>query len=88
MIIKENFKGCRNIEVSAKTNRRKNIWILAAKGQEDSMFVEPIFKDFWDWKIFYEKVYSRIEKNSHIISYGDRSYLWFRKNITKSHLQR
>ncbi|BCZ44608.1 hypothetical protein psyc5s11_06750 [Clostridium gelidum] len=30
-IVIENFKGCRNI----LTTRRSNIWIVAAKGDED-----------------------------------------------------
>ena len=37
------------------------------------MFVKPIFKDVWNWKTFYEKVYSKIEKKSYMVPYGDRS---------------
>lgn len=67
-IIIENFKGCRNIT----TTRRSNIWIIAAKGDDDSMLVIPIFKDCWNWKIFDEKIYSKIQKPSYIVAYNDR----------------
>lgn len=67
-IVIENFKGCRNI---TKT-RKSNIWIIAAKGNEDSMLVMPIFKDFWDWNIFHNEVYSKIQKGSYIVAYSDR----------------
>ena len=67
-IVVENFKGCRNIP----TTRRSNIWIIAAKGDEDSMLVLPAFRDCWKWKIFDEKVYSKIKKGSHIVPYNDR----------------
>ena len=67
-IIVENFKGCRNIT----KKRRSNIWIIAAKGDEDSMIVMPTFKDFWDWRIFDEKIYSKIHKKSYIVAYNDR----------------
>ena len=67
-IIIENFKGCRNIT----TTQRRNIWIIAAKGNEDSMIVMPIFKDFWNWNIFHEKIYSKIQKGSYIVAYKDR----------------
>lgn len=68
-IIKENFKGNRNILIK---ERRRNIWIIAAKGNEDSMLAMPIFKDCWDWNIFSNKIYSKIEKRSYIIAYKDR----------------
>jgi transposase-like protein len=67
-IIIENFKGCKNI---TKT-KRSNIWIIAAKGDEDSMLAMPIFKDNWNWNIFNEKIYSKIEKSAYIVSYKDR----------------
>jgi len=67
-IILENFKGCRNIT----TTRRSNIWIVAAKGDEDSMFVMPTFKDCWNGNIFDEKVYSKIQRGSYIVAYNDR----------------
>ena len=67
-IIIENFKGCRNIT----TTRRSNIWIVAAKGDEDSMLVMPTFRDFWNWNIFDEKIYSKIQKGSYIVAYNDR----------------
>ena len=67
-IIVENFKGCRNIT----TTKRSNIWVIAAKGDEDSMLVMPAFKHCWMRPIFYEKIYSKIEKGSYIIPYNDR----------------
>ena len=67
-IVVENFKGCRNIT----TTKRSNIWIIAAKGDEDSMLVLPAFKDCWMRGIFYEKVYSKIQKGSYIVPYNDR----------------
>ena len=76
-IIKENFKGNRNITSSI----RRNIWIIGAKGQEEYLLAMPIFKDYWDLKAFKEKVYCKISKSSYIIPYGDR-YLF---NIAKKH---
>jgi len=68
-IIKENFKGNRNILIK---ERRRNIWIIVAKGNEDSMLAMPIFKDCWDWNIFSNKIYSKIEKRAYIVAYKDR----------------
>lgn len=68
-ILKENFKGSRNIVIK---ERRRNIWVIAAKGNEDSMLAMPIFKDCWDWNIFSNKIYSKIEKKSYIVAYKDR----------------
>jgi hypothetical protein len=67
-ILKENFKGSRNI--TAK--RRRNIWVVAAKGNEDSMLVIPAFNDFWDWNLFNNKIYSKIEEEAYIVHYEDR----------------
>jgi transposase-like protein len=67
-ILKENFKGNRNI--TAK--RRRNIWVVAAKGNDDSMLVIPAFCDFWDWNLFKSKIYSKIEEDSYIVPYQDR----------------
>lgn len=72
MILAESFKGSRNIEFNFTKERRRNIWIIGAKGDEDSMFVKPVFKDVWDWKIYREKVYSKIVKKSYMVPYGDR----------------
>lgn len=80
-VILENFKGCRNLETDYERDRRKNVWIFGAKGDEDSMFVKPVFKVWWDLPIFREKVYSKIEKNSYLVSYGD-TYL---SAIAKKH---
>jgi transposase-like protein len=67
-IIKESFKGSRNI--TAK--RRRNIWVVAAKGNDDSMLVMPAFNDFWDWNLFKNKIYSKIEENAYIVPCQDR----------------
>ena len=67
-IIKENFKGSRNMA----SKKRRNIWVVAAKGNEDSMLVIPAFNDFWDWKLFNDKVCSKIEKKAYIVHYHDR----------------
>ena len=67
-IVIENFKGCRKIP----TTRRSNIWIVAAKGDEDTMLVAPTFRDFLNWKTFDEKIYSKIQKGSYIVAYNDR----------------
>ncbi|BCZ46699.1 hypothetical protein psyc5s11_27660 [Clostridium gelidum] len=66
-IIVENFKGCRNIT----TTKRSNIWVIAAKGDEDSMLVTPAFKHCWMRPIFYKNIYSKIENGSYIIPYND-----------------
>ncbi|OOM78516.1 hypothetical protein CLPUN_18780 [Clostridium puniceum] len=68
-ILKENFKESRNIVIK---ERRRNIWIIAARGNEDSMLAMPIFKDCWNWNIFSDKIYSKIEKRSYIVAYQDR----------------
>lgn len=67
-LIPENFKGCRNI----LTPLRHNIWIVAAKGMEDSMLVKRISRGFWDLNSFNEKIYSKIDKKAYIIPYADR----------------
>jgi len=67
-IMKENFKGCRNI----KALYRKDIWIIAAKGKEDSILSTPVCKNGWNSKDFNEKIYKKIDKHSYIRAYGDR----------------
>jgi transposase-like protein len=67
-ILKENFKGSRNMA----SKRRRNIWVVAAKGNEDSMLVIPAFNDFWDWNLFKSKIYSKIEEEAYIVPYNDR----------------
>ena len=68
-ILKENFKGNKSVPVGGY---RRNIWIIAAKGEEDSMLAMPIFKDCWDWHVFNQKIYSKIEEGAYIVSYLDR----------------
>ena len=68
IIMSENFKGSRKIEET----KRKNIWVIAAKGEEDSMLIIPICKSYWDLKKFNEKIYHKINKASYIMPYGDR----------------
>jgi transposase-like protein len=76
-LIKENFKGCRNII----TSFRSNLWVVGARGVDDLMIVKPISKGNWNLKRFNEKIYSKIEKNSYIIPYGDR----YISSVAKSH---
>jgi transposase-like protein len=72
VIVKENFKGCRDAEILAEaTTPRESIWVIGAKGQEDSMFIKPVFKHQWNKVAFNEKVYSKIEESSYIAAYGD-----------------
>ena len=78
-IMKENFKGCRKIT----TPKRRNIWIIAAKGKEDSILAIPICKDLWDLSKFKEKIYSQFEKDSYIVAYGDRYLSLFEKEHNK-----
>jgi transposase-like protein len=73
----ENFKGCRNIN----TTLRRNIWVIGSKGSEDSMIIKPLSVGSWDLRRFNEKIYSKIEKKSYIIPYGDR----YISLIAKSH---
>jgi transposase-like protein len=67
-LIPENFKGCRNII----TTKRHNIWVVAAKGNEDSMIAKPISRAFWDLPSFNKKIYALVDKKAYIIPYGDR----------------
>jgi len=65
---KENFKGNKHID----TDVREKIFIVSAKGREDSILCLPICKKRWDFNKFNEKVYKRFHKNSTIIPYVDR----------------
>lgn len=76
--VTENLKGCRNIT----TTRRSYIWIAAAKGDEDSMLIIPLFRDYTNAKIFQEKVYSKIKKGSYIVAYENDRYT---NGIAKKH---
>lgn len=67
-LIRENFKGCRNIN----TDIRQNIWVVGAKGSDDSMLIKPISKHFWNLKSFNKRIYSEIAEKSYIVPYGDR----------------
>lgn len=75
---KENFKGCKNI---TRNLERENIWIVGAKDRRDSMIVVSISRKYWDEKSFDRLVYSKIEKNSYIVSDYDRYII----NIAKKH---
>ena len=74
---KENFKGCRNI----KTSERENIWIVGARDRRDSMIVIPICRRCWDKRNFDKLIYSKIEKNSYIVSDYDQ----YMMNVAKKH---
>lgn len=81
MIVPESLKGCRNVDITTKKDWSRNIWIIGAKGAEDSIFAKPIFRGCWDLSIFHKKIYCKIAKNSYIVTYGDR-YL---ESIAKKH---
>ena len=74
---KENFKGCRNI----KTSERENIWIVGARDRRDSMIVVPICTRCWNRRSFDKLIYSKIEKNSYIVSDYDQ----YMMNVAKKH---
>ena len=76
-LLKENFKGCRIIE----TPVRRTVWVIGAKGSDDSMLIKPISKGLWDLKNFNDRIYSKIEKASYIVPYGDR----YISLVAKSH---
>lgn len=67
-MMRENFKGCRNIT----TLERKPIWVVGARGSADSILAVPVCKSLWSMKSFNDKVYSKINKESYIVAYGDR----------------
>ncbi|GKU24025.1 IS1/IS1595 family N-terminal zinc-binding domain-containing protein [Clostridium folliculivorans] len=76
-IVRENFKGSRNIKSfnlnrDCPVNLRKNVWIIGAKGDDDSLFIKPLFNSCWNLTTFNIKLYSKIEENSYIVHYGDR----------------
>ena len=66
--MKENFKGSRNI----CTLERKNIIVIATIDSRDTMISLPLCKELWSYRIFNDKIYGKIEKNSYIVPYGDR----------------
>lgn len=96
--VKENFKGCRNLENNieetclsdslnltdkfvSRDTRRDTIWIVAATEADNRMFAKPVFKDNCNMRIFNEKVYAEIDKDSYIVAYQN-SYL---KAIARRH---
>ncbi|AGF59195.1 transposase-like protein [Clostridium saccharoperbutylacetonicum] len=67
-LIPENFKGSRNI----MTDKRHNIWVIAAKSSNDSMIAKPISKIHWNLNSFNKKIYYLIDKKAYITTYCDR----------------
>lgn len=65
---KENFKGNKHID----TEVREKVFVVAARGKEDTILSLPICKKKWDINKFNEKVYSRIAPKSMIVPYADR----------------
>lgn len=82
-LIPENFKGSRNIII----NKRHNIWVVAAKGNENSLIAKPISRAFWDLPSFNKKIYYLIEKKAYITSYGDRYLELVAKKHNKKRLK-
>lgn len=65
---KENFKGNKHIN----TDIREKVFVVAAKGEEDSILCLPVCKKRWDMNLFNEKVYVKVDKNAYIVPYYDR----------------
>lgn len=82
-LMKENFKGARNIW----TSERKNIIVIATIDSKDTMISLPLCKEVWSYKIFNDKVYAKIKKNSYIVPYGDRYLLKIARNHNKEKIK-
>ena len=65
---KENFKGNKHID----TDVREKVFVVSARGKEDSILCLPVCKKRWDINKFNDKVYKRIDPKSIIIPYVDR----------------
>ena len=65
-MIKDNYKGCRNID-ALNLGRRGYIIIEAARGRGDNMIIEPISRLFYEFTYFKKRVYSKIDKNAYIV---------------------
>ena len=74
---KENFKGNKHID----TDVSEQVFIVSARGSEDSILCLPVCKKRWDINKFNEKIYERIDENSVIIPYIDR-YIY---GVAKKH---
>ncbi|EKQ56767.1 MULTISPECIES: hypothetical protein [unclassified Clostridium] len=83
-LIPENFKGSRKIN----THVRHNIWVVSAKGCEDSMIATSISKGFWDLRSFNKKIYHLIDKKSYLVPYGDRYISLVAKSHNKEHTKK
>ncbi|MBE6072271.1 MAG: IS1 family transposase [Clostridium butyricum] len=77
-IHKENFKGCRK----GIPKERSNIWIVAARGNSDSMLVTEIGANNWNKMRFDKNVYSKIKENSYIVQNNTDRYI---KRIAQVH---
>ncbi|MBE6051856.1 MAG: IS1 family transposase [Clostridium sp.] len=66
--IKENFKGNKHID----TDVREKVFVVSARGREDSILSLPVCRKRWDINKFNDKIYSRLAPNSVIIPYVDR----------------
>ena len=82
-VMKENFKGARNIS----TVERKNIIVIATIDSKDTMISLPLCKELWSYKIFKDKVYGKIKKNSYIVPYGDRYLLKIARDHNKGEVR-
>ena len=76
---KENFKGCRSI----KTSERENVWIVGARDRRDSMIIVPMCTRCWNKRNFEKLIYSKIEKNSYIVSDNDQYMMIVAKKHNK-----
>ncbi|MBE6051993.1 MAG: IS1 family transposase [Clostridium sp.] len=66
--VKENFKGNKHID----TDIREKVFVVTARGREDSILCLPVCKKRWQLDKFNEKIYKRIDPKSLILPYRDR----------------
>ncbi|MGG7177006.1 transposase [Clostridium paraputrificum] len=68
ILVKENFKGSKNPPVG----ERDVLWVITAADCSKRILACPISKNIWDRKRFEKVVYSCIDKDSYLSTYGDR----------------
>ncbi|MGL4108447.1 transposase [Clostridium sp. LP20] len=68
LLVKENFKG----DKGAQFKEKKFIWVIVASDNKEQVLAKAISKDVWNKRSFEENIYSRIDENSYLRTYGDR----------------
>lgn len=71
ILIRENFKGNKNIEMI----ERNNVWTIIAIDSREEIIARPISVSMWNKISFQEKIYSKVDKKSFLNAYLDR-YIW------------